>query len=534
MNGWIAQDGNVRKVDAGSPATGLQAMDMKAVWTWCLRGLVAALSIGGLALAVDFLVRAQPTVGGVDFFFYLLYARDLAIGLPDVLPERYIYFPGVYTFWTFVFRVSDGSLTSLQWAYLAVLLVNGVLVGAILSTLTRRWEAGVVAASLYLVVASRIEGLEGITEPLATIPYLVGLWLWILLRERHRVPWDLAALGAGFGLALYCKQQAGLLALGAVGLLPAARSTFGAKGYGVRQLVLLPVAALVVFALAMIMEGGGGGALQRGLLFAQDYSASASWVRNVSDVFQATQPLSNMFLSSVVVWGLSVWTLRRRPLASATVVLALGLTVCSVLGGLLQYTKRGYLHYALLQLPPALIAAGLAIFLVARGVRMLTIPSSQLAPGIVAIGVVVFLGINSAGTGAFVQESAARIATVHEGPSQEELGTSFAPVCARVGKGAVLLTIPPRDNRIHWFCQTRSIAWKIPNPWEQTDPRVWRTMLEEPDLAQVFVFNSSFGRFERQFLGAGDWSGFLQELAARGYRRTLDSEVGQLYQRSSR
>src|SRR5438093_9667201 len=140
----------------------------KPLYKKTLLALLAAAAVVCVALAIRFLNASRPFIGGVDFYYYVLFARDLASGATDVPLARYIYFPGVYSFWKTVFRVSDGSLASLQWAYVGVLLANGILISGILTSLTRIWQAGVFASALYIFIASRIEGLYGLTEPIAT------------------------------------------------------------------------------------------------------------------------------------------------------------------------------------------------------------------------------------------------------------------------------------------------------------------------------------------------------------------------------
>ncbi len=535
MNGRLAQATETMKPKSLLGQAGLlPVVFQKRDWNWVLVFGLTLLSVVFLAVAVEFVVSARPSVGGIDFYFYLLYARELADGLKDVMQERYIYFPGVFTFWASVFRISDGSLASLQWAYLGVVIVNGVLVGAILSTITRQWQVGVVATGIYLIVASRIDGLAGITEPIATVPFLFGLWAWIILRGLGKAPVDLVALGSGLGLALYAKQQGGLLALGALGLLPALSATFVTNPYTVRQFLILPTTAVGVFSIAMVVEGGGLPAIQRGLLFAQEYPAQGAWAEHTLRVFQLIQPLSNLLLSGCALWILSLVALPWRRACTETVVLTLGLTVFSVVGCLLQFLKRGYLHYALLSLPSILIAAGLTVFLVIKLLEVLAARWPQYSTTVVLVGGIFFLSLNSLGTTSFVEDMTRMMATVHQRKAQEDFGKAFVPLCRRVQSGAALLMIPPRENRVHWFCDTRSIAWRIKNPWEHPDPYVWKTLLAEKDLNQVFLFSKSYGDFEKRFFENNDWSVFLQELELRGFRRTFDFEFGQLFRRDVR
>ena len=71
----------------------------------------------GIVQAIHYAVAARDTVEGVDFYYYVCFARDLASGANDVPVARYMYFPGVYLFWRSVLRVAGESLSALQWAY---------------------------------------------------------------------------------------------------------------------------------------------------------------------------------------------------------------------------------------------------------------------------------------------------------------------------------------------------------------------------------------------------------------------------------
>ncbi len=485
------------------------------------------------AMAVRFLFASRPSVGGVDFYYYILFARDLAGGATDVPQERYVYFPGVYTFWKTVIQLSDGGLPSLQWAFLGVLLVNGVLTGAILNSLTGYWQAGALAAGVYLVVASRIEGLAGITEPIATIPFLMGLWLWIALRGSKEIPFGLLALGAGFGLALFSKQQGGLLALGAIGLLPALQYTAPSTRSTIPQLLVVPVVACGVFLSAMWLEGGGLAAVKTGLLFATEYQAHGSWTEHVVRVFSVTQPISNLFLSGCVLWLVMWFTRKRLPIVSDVVMLTLGIAIFSVIGCLLQFSMRGYLHYALLLLPSAIITAGLAIYISTRFLSSYTASWPRFAAPSVLFGTIAFLLINSAGTTSLVKDAAARMASPTRGATQEEIGARFAPVCSRLQSGSELLLIPPRQKRVHWFCGTRSLALKVKSTWDETDPVKYLPVLSATKTQNVFLLSENYGPYEKRFWKQRDWSEFMREMDRLGFRQTYAFEAGRLYQKTS-
>lgn len=499
------------------------------------KGVLAALFIVGAAaiavLAVSFWVTTRPFIGGVDFYYYVLTARDLANGAA-VPAGRYFYLPGVFSFWRTVFMVSDGSLSALQWAYLAVLFANAFLIGGILTTLTRSWPAGGTGAALYLFVAGRIEGFAGITEPIATVPFLLGLWLWVLMRGDQASHAGLLALAAGFGLAFYAKQQGGLLALGVVGLLPALWSSDPSERYRISHLAILPFGAIGVFLVAMALEGGGLAAVWTALLAVRDYQAQGSWVEHVNRVFELTQPVSNFFLSSCIAWAVLTFFHNRVPIVSNSLLLTLGIAIFATLGCLIQFTKRGYLHYAMLLLPSALIAAGLGLYAVIKLLGWSARVWRRPAVPLVMLGTAVFLWTNSAGATALVRDTSAMATASTRWLTHEDIGRTFTPLCSRVGPGTDLLLIPPRENQIHWFCRTQPVDTKIKNSWESPDPRNYRPVLASPAVRNVFVLSPNYGAFEKWYFETGDWRHFPQELGELGFHETFRFDVGTLYQKS--
>jgi hypothetical protein len=322
---------------------------------WASRAFtaLAGLGLGLLAwAAVDYLRAVR--FGGPDFFYYVGFARDLAAGRP-VSPDRYSYFPGVYVFWRALLRV-DGSLAWLSGAYLVLLLLNAAALGA-LAALAGRGSASrpllaLYAALLYLVLVSRFEGFLGTTEPIATLPLLVGLLAFTEFRSRLLAA---AALGVGIGLAVFTRQQAGLLALGWLGLLstrpPGQR----------RELLAVPAVALLVLLLCAGLEGGGLGALRTGLAFASAYAPSGSFVSNLIDpLLSARLEILGLAALLVLLFALRAHPERSPAAGTAPANELLAFAVAAFLASLLQLTRRAYYHYLLLSVPFLALALVLA------------------------------------------------------------------------------------------------------------------------------------------------------------------------------
>ncbi len=485
------------------------------------------------ALAVQFLTASRPFIGGIDFYYYILNARDVADVGAEAPPIRYTYFPGVYSFWTSVFLVTDGSLAALQWAYLGVMVANGILIGCILATMTRIWQAGLFATALYVFAASRVEGMYGVTEPIATIPFLAGLWLWVLLGDTGRPRAALIALAAGFGLALFSKQQGVLLFLGLLGLL---QDSTPAHPFRQRLAAVVAVTggAMLVFLGALILEGGGVEALTMGLRFVVEYQPEGSWGENVSRAYDATQPVSNLFLSASAVWLVLTITRRRFPELPPAVLPVLGITVLSALGCVLQFSRRGHLHYALLFLPSAIIAGGLTLFIVAALLKRQACRLPRYAGTATIIGMAAFLLVNSAGTTDFVRFVSSQVASPTRWTPNDALRQTFAPLCAHIEPGSGLLLIPQRQDVVHWQCRTRAVSPVVGYRYGPTDAAYYLTAASSPKAAAVFVFAEQSGDYERLYFRETDRTGIIQDLERLGFRETFSFDMGQLYQRIGR
>ncbi|MGE3777505.1 MAG: hypothetical protein AB7F89_10000, partial [Pirellulaceae bacterium] len=323
-------------------------------YRFTVTGLGVAIAAGA---CIAYLVSRRSAIESSDFYYYVCYARDTLHHGVDVPSDRYRYFPGVYAFWRTVMRVGGESLVALQWAYVLVLAVNCVLVAGIVARGCRRIDAAVFAGIWYLVLASRFEGFAGVTEPLATIPFLAGVLAWggRPLRGRAGVCAS-AILGTGIGLALYVKQQAGLLSLGAAALLLVPPpGTHGRHGWA--GLCLLPLISAGVFALAIAIEGMGLAPLAMGLHQASSYPSQSSWGQHLYALARNDESATLAALLTALAWSGCRATTRSGCGPRHDALDMAGLLVLAGAATLVQYRWRGYYHYALLAVPCLVAAA---------------------------------------------------------------------------------------------------------------------------------------------------------------------------------
>ena len=323
------------------------------------RGLPLLALLAGLGTAAWYLLSMRSTVGDVDMFYFLCYARDMNLG-HEVADNAYSYFPGVYRFWRTALAISGASLSAIQTWHVMLLMVNCLLVAAIVWRLTHRWVLTLFAPCWAALLYSRFQGLHGTSEPLATIPLLLGLLAWNGTALQGRQAWGRCLLlGACFGLMVYSKQQAGLLSLGAIGLLLERNSTGDGRRHDLKMLATLPVVAIATLLLAILFEGRGLLPLTAGLKTLAGYGQEGSWWHNIYLQIRRDETAALALLASLLVT--TCWLLKirkqddteRRQLAVAL------LLAIACLASLYQLGSRGFHHYMLLGIPGLTILATL-------------------------------------------------------------------------------------------------------------------------------------------------------------------------------
>ena len=275
--------------------------------------LVGALAVAAFATARQ-LLAARPLVEGIDFYYYLCVARDLADGV-DTSPTRHFYFPGVYRFWRAVFALFGRSLPALQTAYIALLVANALAVAAVVWRGAGGAAPALLAGLWYLALCASIEGFAGPTEPLATLPVLVGLAAWggePLVGRRGLA--RALALGAGLGLGVYAKQLGGLLAVGAAAMPLMNLAAPPNRRHEWVCLAAIPAAATLVLLIGILAEGEGLTPLRLGLSFASDYAVQGTLRKNLLWIASHAPLLSIASEALVAVFALLALMPRWRPL----------------------------------------------------------------------------------------------------------------------------------------------------------------------------------------------------------------------------
>ncbi len=420
----------------------------------------------GLVHAAQFLLALRPQIQGTDFFTFLCGARDALDELP-VTANRYAYFPGLSRFWQLVLASSGRSLVAAQWAYVAVLATNAVLLGVTAKRCGRGWALPVVATLGYVWICARAEGAYGIAEPISSLPILLGVAIWggESLRGRRGLLLG-AALGVGIGLAAYVKQQGGLQSLGWVGLVGLAFCAERDRRHQPLALALIPGLAALAFLVGILAEGHGLFPLRVGLQSAQGYDPSGSLRANLDSAFRQLRPLviATCIASSV----LPVLLLRGRQQCSTRWLSIVAFSGAAAVGTLLEYTKRGYAHYALLTAPWMLLSCVVVASALSERYQEAFNRHRWLKFAALFVAALPFVRAKERGSQMFyLWPPAVTVDAPDLGHPwlKRDMAEDIERLASLVHSGEDILILPPRHNELHFLWGTRSRSFALGYGW---------------------------------------------------------------------
>ncbi|MGI6419866.1 MAG: hypothetical protein ACOX1P_29880 [Thermoguttaceae bacterium] len=429
----------------------IPAARYRRLLTWtCLAA--AAWSCGVYLLAM------RPFAESVDFYYYVCYARDMIHHPDDVPRDCYRYFPGVYAFWRTAIRLAGESSLRLQAVYLAVLLVNSALVGGIVFRGCRRLDAALFGGIWYLVLCSRFEGFAAVTEPIATMPFLAAMLAWGGRRLAGGRGYLLGlAAGAGVGGALYVKQQAGLLSLGAVSLLMNLVMAPREKRHDCGPLLAVPIGAAVVFLAGIACEARGWTPVVDGLRQASSYPMQSQFWRNLYAQIRNDESLALAAFLAYLAWMAILLVPRARREFGSPWLELVGFLLLSALATVVQFRWRAYYHYAMLAVPCVVAAA------IILGVQLFRrLPAKfqesellRLVFLVCAAFPLAYTGGNPANLSVWRIRIDSDFAPFDPWQRQPDVANDLAEVARRLKSGDELLVLPPRRNVIHWVLGTR-------------------------------------------------------------------------------
>ncbi len=463
-------------------------------WPRWMRWYRTALIVSAIAWAATasarYLAAALPYIEGVDFFFYLCVARDFLHGAGGDSLAKYGYFPGGYRYWEAVMALFGEDLATLQFAVAGTLVANAVLCGLIVARSVKSLAAGALAAPLYLMLASCFEALQGTTEPIATLFALAGVLAWGGLPLRGVPGWRRALLlGLGLGLAAWTKQQGGLVAIGAgILVISWAMHRPGARD-SLWQILAVGAAATCVFLIALLLEGRGLAPLRIGLGLATGYEAEGSLTTNLPVLARQAGAVTWLILLAAFIWLVMLGSAFATGLRQDPWVSIVGFCLLAALATTAQFSKRAYLHYALLAAP---FFAIVLTIMAARLAQAASTAWPRMSPfiGIATAGVLVASTISVKPVAGHLQvwPPAWNPVVSDRKPWHQsaEVAADLQALRSMVAPGEQVLVLPPRRNVIHFLLGSRPDLSPAGYGWGKQD---LSQVLLSPQLDAVLVLD---------------------------------------------
>lgn len=471
-------------------------------------------------------VLKVPSIGGPDFFFYILTGRDLSDGF-EVGIMHYFYFPGIYWFWKYCFDLFGHNLLAIQSVYVGVLLLSSVFSAACVYLLTRKKYAAFLAGSMYIILLHILEGWGGVIEPIATLFMLLGLLFYLYFYQAQKYLASALSIVVFFGLCLFMKQQ-GIFFIAASAVLPFSELK---RFFQINKLTfLVPISAgLFVFGL-ILLEGGGLEAIRVSLSMAVNYSRTNTLAQNLSGYFMAIFPVFVpvlAFLMPIALFALiDVVKSKKKFVNYFNLRFVIFLMFAGILP-LYQFKVREYLHYGIYTVPALVILSGWAI---ASAFKWLAFATKT--KKILVLGLSVFFLFVS------FNQHKEKIDHVHEligwlppHPLDSDIA-KLSDVCSHL-HGPNVLLLPPRVNTFHWICNTRSASGKWAYSWYEEAAPHYFDIISQQFVTDVFVFDKNFGDFEERVLSRPDWADLEKHLKNNNYSVSYSNSSGRLYKKNS-
>lgn len=486
--------------------------------TWLI--LLIAMSISVL----EYLIWVIPTAGGVDFFFYVLWARDRILGDVQGQIAQYVYSPGAYTFWGWVWRVAGNDLQVYQVVIVAVMTLAAALSGAVVWRLTRRRAAAIATFFVALAAFSRLEGTEGTSEPLILIVVLTGLLVWggggSVGQLLVVAP---LAVGLAFGVAI--KQQGILLLGGWAGVAASDLWRGVALGRVLREGVFFGLLTAGLGLGLFLLEGEGLLPLREAARFVVEYESHGSFASLVRNAW------GEGFWLVIMAVILSALFLARRDFQNDSAARVVAFCLAGAVATALQFTKRGYLHYGLLTAGLLAVATGISGTMLWHRWQGCGIRKGLTAWVAMSFltGVVSLTSADRSAAWIPLRPNITRYLPLRFGIDQQRQ-LSLAALAGEISAGSSLLVLPTQSNYVHFFLGTvprmRALRYAFP-------PKVgeFATLTESAETTQVVLCPEVARQENDPFCGSGGCQALFKRLPDLGYHRVARSGGFEVYRR---
>ena len=488
----------------------------------------------GLVAAVAYLVEAKHISGGIDWFYYLCYSRD-GVNFYGTADNMYSYFPGIYQFWKAAMRLVGTDVASLQNVIVVALGLNAALVGVVVFQHTRCKLISSGAALWALVVLIRFDGLRGESEIVASLFFLSTMIAWKGTPLDHWNKWKLLLVfSLGLGLTVYMKQQAGLLAVGALALVWEQLCPRSGARHQWGMLASLPILAVICLVGLIMMEGRGLAPLSLGFSTAAAYPSRDSWLHNLYVQFRHDE---SFWIVVTVTMAMFIRHQKKPPVGSTLTntptARLVGFLLLSGVVTLVQFKIRPYHHYLLLTIPVFTISAAIIWhehrYLMERGIKQR-----------ILMVLLVALPFCWAEDYQWAYHPAqlpteAQVTELENWHQQVSVKKVIVELKNNIPMGSPLMILPSRHNSIHYLAGTRSSS---PHGYSFNEggyqgSEAWLPVLETTASKYVLLLAENvLDEFDRTIWDARRIGQAQRILELRGYQRIEGAAEIELYVRA--
>jgi len=480
-----------------------------------------------LSVSLRELFKAVDTIGGVDFYYYLCTARDRVYGVSPHNPRTMSYFPGFYWIWGGVISWFGENIKVIQQFYLASLLLNASLIGCIVKSLRGTFSVSLVSASVYLWCALQVEGMEACLETLTTIPFFGGLLAWSYHLQRGRALLSMFCAGLGAALAVFIKQQALLLVVGGVGILPLLRRKTS-PALCLKELGIGSVTFIVTLLLLFVLDTDGLKGLITGVNLVTSYESRGSFYTNLLAPILTLRPvieITGILCIGVLLLSFTQEKSDSNKKLSRVVVL---ITTIAAATSLYQFSRRGYLHYALVTVAPLAVALGVALQCILTELNGAKGRGRAISWATIAAVIVAAVTYRSSFPAQYQRIQSLRLRL-----PATEISAPFLPICQYIPRRSELFVFPSRRNIIHWLCGTTSTIWNFGYGFAPAPLSMFEDTIKHPDVNYVFVTDPSIGDYNNEVEIQLQGAPIRALLASEGFISKVSLESGELFQREA-
>jgi hypothetical protein len=331
----------------------------------------------------------------------------------------------------------------------------------------------------------------GATEPIATLPVLFGLLAWggrSLLGKSGL--FRLIALGTGLGLGLYTRQQAGLVALGAIAL---ALTYFRDRAFNhivtFQRLLLLVLVTASVFLGGVVLEGYGLAPLRIGLENIPQYgNDDTNFFHVILQAAKLAGPISVFSVAAVLVWLVCFGLKRYRHLLFEPWCQMLGFTCVAGIVSVVPFFSRAHLHYGLVSGPLLIIASIIAFLVLLRQIPVLYRRTPLINFLLILLTLAPFIRPTMHSPYFFVWPLQNPVKPPQQRPWRltPGLAEDLVKMKQQVRPRENIYVLPPRQNEVHYFLGTQHAFYG----WSRFVPL--SDVIQNPRLNGVIVVDSRF------------------------------------------